>query len=94
MTHCNSYTVVFSVLHPLLNMCPKLQDHVKQSRSATLFICRFLHSHELHIIPVLSTGNGYYANRLIGAWHPGATGFLGLTCSSGGMEKNNTASKL
>jgi len=73
-------------------MCPKLQAHVKLDRSATLLICRFLHSHELHMIQVLS--NGYYAKSLIGAWHPGTTGFLGLMCSSGGMKKNNTASKL
>ena len=73
-------------------MCPKLQDHVKQSRNATLFTRRFLHSHELRMIPVLS--NDYYAKRLIGAWHPGTTGFLGLMCSSGGMEKNNTVSKM
>jgi len=36
MIHCNSYTVVFSVLYPLLNMCPELQDNVKQNKSATL----------------------------------------------------------
>jgi hypothetical protein len=43
------------------------------------------------MIPVLS--NGYYAKRLIGEWHPGTTGFIELTCSSGGMKKNNTGSK-
>jgi len=31
--------------------------------------------------------------RLIGAWHPGTTGFLGLMCSRGGMKNNNTGSK-